>query len=63
LKIGESLQGYEIKYDARSTGDCTHGYCKATNNVAIEVYEKTNANNDKLDSSQEYLDRIILHII
>lgn len=44
---GESLQGYEIKYDARSTGDCTHGYCEATNNVAIEVYEKTNESNDK----------------
>jgi hypothetical protein len=46
FEIGESLQGYEIKYDARSTGDCTHGYCKATNNVAIEVDEKTNANNE-----------------
>lgn len=40
--VGESLQGYEIKYDARSTGDCTYGYCEATNNVAIEVYEKSN---------------------
>ena len=47
FEVGESLQGYEIKYDARSTGDCTHGYCEATNNVAIEVYEKTNGNNDK----------------
>lgn len=45
--VGESLQGYEIKYDARSTGDCTHYNCEATNNVAIEVYEKTNENNDK----------------
>lgn len=47
FEIGESLQGYEIKYDARSTGDCTYGYNVATNNVAIEVYEKTNENNDK----------------
>ncbi len=47
FEVGESLQGYEIKYDARSTGDCTHGYCEPTNNVAIEVYEKTNKNNDK----------------
>jgi hypothetical protein len=45
FEVGESLQGYEIKYDARSTGDCTYGNCEATNNVAIEVYEKTNANN------------------
>ena len=42
---GESLQGVEIKYDARSTGDCTYYECTATNNVAIEIAEKTNANN------------------
>ena len=45
FEIGESLQGYEIKYDARSTGDCTYYNCNATNNVAIEVEEKTNVNN------------------
>lgn len=47
FEVGESVQGYEIKYDARSTGDCTNSYCEATNNVAIEVYEKTNKNDDK----------------
>lgn len=41
---GESLQGIEIKYDSRSTGDCTYNKCTATNNVAIEVAEKTNIN-------------------
>jgi len=45
FEIGESRQGFEIKYDARSTGDCTHIRCTATNLVAIEVFEKTNANN------------------
>ena len=43
--IGESRQGFEIKYDARSTGDNTYVKCTPTNLVAIEVYEKTNANN------------------
>lgn len=38
---GESLQGVEIKYDARSTGDCTYKQCKASGNVAIEVAEKS----------------------
>jgi len=42
---GESLQGVEIKYDARSTGDRTYYDCIATNNVAIEIAEKTNSNN------------------
>lgn len=43
--IGESRQGFEIKYDARSTGDSTHVKCTPTNLVAIEVFEKTNPNN------------------
>lgn len=43
--IGESRQGFEIKYDARSTGDNTHLKCTATNLVAIEVFEKTHPNN------------------
>lgn len=46
-EIGESIQGYEIKYDARSTGDCTYGKVIATNYVAIEVYEKKNKNDEK----------------
>lgn len=40
FEVGESIQGIEIKYDARSTGDCTYYECKATGNVAIEVAEK-----------------------
>lgn len=43
FKKGESLQGIEIKYDARSTGDCTYKECTATNNVGIELAEKTNS--------------------
>lgn len=43
FNIGESLQGVEIKYDARSTGDCTYKNVSATNNVAIEVAEKSKA--------------------
>lgn len=42
---GESLQGIEIKYDARSTGDCTYYENVATGNVAVELFEKTNRNN------------------
>lgn len=40
---GESLQGVEIKYDARSTGDCTYKQYAATGNVAIEIAEKSHA--------------------
>jgi hypothetical protein len=43
--IGESRQGFEVKYDARSTGDCTHYENKPTYNVGIEVAEKTKATN------------------
>lgn len=38
---GESLQGVEIKYDARSTGDCSYKQYAATGNVAIEIAEKS----------------------
>jgi hypothetical protein len=41
FNIGESKEGFEIKYDARSTGDCTYGECSPTGYVAIEVAEKT----------------------
>jgi hypothetical protein len=42
---GESRQGFEIKYDARSTGDCTYYDNTATGNVGIEVAEKTHKQN------------------
>jgi hypothetical protein len=42
---GETLQGVEIKYDSRSTGDCTYKECTPTGNVGIEVSEKSNKNN------------------
>lgn len=61
---GESLQGVEIKYDARSTGDCTYKECKATNNVAIEVAEKSNKNNFNWIRSGIYrLDNSWLYIV
>jgi hypothetical protein len=41
VMYGESKQGIEIKYDARSLGDCTHYHNTPTYNVAIEVFEKT----------------------
>lgn len=61
---GESLQGVEIKYDARSTGDCTYKECKATNNVGIEVAEKSNKNNFNWIKSGIYrLDNSWLYIV
>lgn len=51
---GESLQGVEIKYDARSTGDCTYYDCKATGNLAIEVGEKSKASNSNFIESGIY---------
>lgn len=45
FNIGETVQGVEIKYDARSTGDCTYYECKPTGNVGIEVGEKTKEHN------------------
>ena len=41
-ETGENLQGFEIKYDARCTGDKN---TIATNQLSIEIAEKTNAHN------------------
>jgi hypothetical protein len=41
-ETGENLQGYEIKYDARCTGD---NETKATGRLSIEIAEKTKAAN------------------
>jgi N6-adenosine-specific RNA methylase IME4 len=46
-EIGENLQGFEIKYDARCTGD--RGTL-ATNQLSIEIAEKTK------DSNLNYID-------
>lgn len=53
-KIGETVQGVEIKYDARSTGDCTYKECSASGNVGIEVAEKTKASNNNFVPSGIY---------
>lgn len=42
IEIGENLQGFEIKYDARCTGD---GGTEPTNQLSIEVAEKSRAEN------------------
>lgn len=61
---GESLQGVEIKYDARSTGDCTYHKCTPTGNVGIEVAEKSNANLPYFTPSGIYrLDNSWLYIV
>lgn len=61
---GESMQGVEIKYDARSTGDCTYKDCSPTYNVAIEIAEKTNKHNEKwVDSGIYRLDNSWLYIV
>jgi hypothetical protein len=62
---GESLQGVEIKYDSRSTGDCTYNKeCTPSGNVAIEVAEKTRSNNlNWVDSGIYRLDNSWLYII
>lgn len=44
FNYGENFQGVEIKYDARSTGDKTYYDNEATNNVAIEIMEKSDKN-------------------
>jgi hypothetical protein len=41
-ETGENLQGFEIKYDARCTGD---DGTSATNRLSIEIAEKTRAEN------------------
>lgn len=64
FKKGESLQGVEIKYDARSTGDCTYFECKASGNVAIEVAEKSHPDNRAWTPSGIYrLDNSWLYIV
>jgi len=61
---GESLQGIEIKYDARSTGDCTYKDCKATFNVGIEVAEKSHKDKSNWIASGIYrLDNSWLYIV
>lgn len=54
FNIGETVQGIEIKYDARSTGDCTYKECIATGNVGIEVAEKTKSTNENFIKSGIY---------
>jgi hypothetical protein len=52
---GETMQGFEIKYDSRSTGDCTYNEeITATGNVGIEVAEKSNPNNTNFIPSGIY---------
>lgn len=64
FKKGESLQGVEIKYDSRSTGDCTYFKCSASGNVAIELAEKSHANNyDFIPSGIYRLDNSWLYIV
>jgi len=61
---GESLQGVEIKYDARSTGDSTYYKCTATGNVAIEIAEKSSPSQPKFTPSGIYrLDNSWLFIV
>ena len=61
---GESLQGVEIKYDARSTGDCTYYKCTPTGNVGIEIAEKSRAELYKWSESGIYrLDNSWLYIV
>ena len=51
FNVGENLQGFEIKYDARCTGD--RG-TTATNQLSIEIAEKTRADNSKFVPSGIY---------
>lgn len=61
---GESLQGVEIKYDARSTGDCTYYKCTPTGNVGIEVAEKSHKDMPYFTKSGIYrLDNSWLYIV
>lgn len=52
-ETGENLQGFEIKYDARCTGD---GGTVATNRLSIEIAEKTAAQNKFYIDSGIYRD-------
>jgi hypothetical protein len=49
---GENLQGFEIKYDSRSTGCNTDK--PPTNRISIEIAEKTDANNESFVDSGIY---------
>jgi len=60
---GESLQGVEIKYDARSTGDCTYKECKPSGNVGIEVAERTSTEKNWVTSGIYRLDNSWLYIV
>jgi hypothetical protein len=59
-ETGENLQGFEIKYDARCTGDKK---TNATDQLSIEIAEKTNAGNiDYIDSGIYRSDNSWLYI-
>jgi len=59
-ETGENLQGFEIKYDARCTGD--KGTI-ATNQLSIEISEKTKATNfNYIDSGIYRCDNSWLYI-
>lgn len=64
FSMGENIQGVEIKYDARSTGDCTYYNNAATNTIAIEIAEKTKRENFKwVDSGIYRNDNSWLYIV
>ena len=51
FETGENLQGFEIKFDARCTGD---NATNATGRLSIEIAEKTKAENSKFVPSGIY---------
>jgi len=51
FEVGENLQGFEIKYDSRCTGDSGS---TPTNRLSIEIAEKTKAANPVYISSGIY---------
>jgi hypothetical protein len=51
FETGENLQGFEIKYDSRCTGDMG---TDSTNRLSIEIAEKTKAENSKYIPSGIY---------
>jgi hypothetical protein len=51
FEVGENLQGFEIKYDSRCTGD---NGTVATNRLSIEIAEKTRAENSDFIPSGIY---------
>jgi len=61
FEVGENLQGFEIKYDSRSTG-C--GGSVPTGRVSIEIAEKSNASIENFTPSGIYRgDNAWLYII